>query len=37
MRVAMKLSPSWKQKRKIQWDVPQIEIRTTINLSPNIN
>ncbi len=37
MRIAMKLSPSWKQKRKIQWDPPEVEIRTTINLSPNTN
>jgi len=33
LRVSMKLLPSWKNKRQIQWSIPEIEINTTINLS----
>ncbi len=37
LRVSMNLTPSWKNKRKIKWVIPEIQINTTINLSSNYN
>lgn len=33
VQLKMTLSPSWKIKRKIQWEIPDINIATTIQLS----
>ncbi len=33
VRIKLKLSPSWKTKKKIKWKVPEFELNTTINLT----
>lgn len=33
VRLKLKLSPSWKVKKKISWKVPEFEINTTISLT----
>lgn len=33
VRIKLKLSPSWKTKKKIRWKVPEFEINTTVSLT----
>lgn len=37
LRVSMNLLPSWKNKRKIRGDIPEVQINTTINLTQDYN
>jgi len=33
LRIKMTLAPSWKKRAEMKWEIPDIEINTTINLS----
>lgn len=33
LQLKMKLQPSWAEKRKIKWEIPEVDIATTIQLS----
>lgn len=37
VRISMTLSPSWKSRKKIRWEIPDIEINTTVQLTDIFN
>ena len=37
VRISMTLTPSWKSRKKIRWEVPEIQINTTIQLTDIFN
>lgn len=37
LQIYMKILPSWKNRKGIQWNIPEIEIHSTINLTSGFN